>query len=130
MANITIIEDDLSLARALEEKLHHEGFGVTVMLWGETQLEFLKAAHPDLVLLDLKLPGHSGLEVLAVVRQDTKLTHLPVVILSNFCGEKIQKEVAKLGVFAYLVKTKQRSKRLSQPFAMHWRIRGLCHSAA
>jgi len=104
MANIAIIEDDLSLARALEEKLRHEGFGVTVMLWGETQLDFLKAMHPDLVLLDLKLPGHSGLEVLAAMRQHPQFQKLPVVVLSNFDGEEIQKETTKLGVFAYLVK--------------------------
>ena len=105
MANITIIEDDVSLARALEEKLRHEGFGVAVMLWGETQLDFLKATHPDAVLLDLKLHDHSGLEILAAIRQHVQFKNLPVVVLSNLSGEEIQKEAAELGVSAYLPKS-------------------------
>lgn len=68
---------------------------LSVVRDGKAAIEFLKkegdyekAKHPDLLLLDLNLPKKNGLEVLQFVKQDTKLRHIPVIILSTSSAER------------------------------------------
>ncbi len=60
---------------------------------------------PDLVLLDLKLPGLTGLEVLTWIRERVQFQHTPVVILSGSCLEEDRRQALALGADAFFVKT-------------------------
>jgi two-component system, OmpR family, response regulator MprA len=101
MTRVLIVEDDRGIADVVSVGLAQEGFDVRVATTGPRALEALRDEPPDLVVLDLGLPGLSGHEVLAHVR---RLGSLPVVILS--ARSELSDRVAGLeaGADDYLVK--------------------------
>lgn len=80
---ILVVEDDGSVARALNETLLADGFSTEVASTGEAALEYALREVPHLVLLDLMLPGMDGFEVVRRLRGNAKTAHIPVVILSG-----------------------------------------------
>ncbi len=74
--NILIIDDDVDIGNAVEEMLKREGYSVSRAYSGTEALLMLKAKRPDLVLLDLMLPGLNGEEVLP------KIKGIPVIVVS------------------------------------------------
>lgn len=101
-AKILIVEDEKPLAHALELKLTHEGYAVTVTYGGEDGLkEALKGGH-DLMLLDLIMPKVDGFTVLQTLQE--KKAHVPTIVLSNL-GQQEDRERAKaLGAIGYYIK--------------------------
>lgn len=101
---ILIIEDDKFLRELIAQKLSKEGFEISEAVDGEKGLTKIKEGGPDLILLDLILPGIDGFEVLSKAKSDPKLSSIPVIILSNL-GQKDEIEKGlKLGAVDYLVK--------------------------
>lgn len=101
---IVIVEDEEILLELLRNKLEAAGFSVDVARDGITGLELIKTAHPDLVLLDMMLPGLNGFEILEKMKEVGLLPELPVLIISN-SGQPIETERAvELGVRDYLIK--------------------------
>ena len=76
MQNILIIDDDMYIGNMLEETLAKEGYGVSRAYSGTEALLFLSQSRPDLVLLDLMLPGLNGEDVLKQIKG------IPVIIVS------------------------------------------------
>lgn len=99
---LLVIEDEKKLAQSLERQLSAAGYEVTVALDGLSASEQLIMQNFDLVVLDLKLPKKSGLEVLQELRGRANLT--PVLILS--ARDKVEERVQglQLGADDYLVK--------------------------
>ncbi len=104
MAKILLIEDDKFLRELIIQKLGREGYEVAEAPEGEAGLLKMKEEKPDLVLLDLILPGIDGFEVLSRVKKDPDLKSIPVIILSNL-GQRddVQKGI-DLGAEDYLIK--------------------------
>jgi len=104
MAKILLIEDDKFLRELIIQKLGKEGYDVTEAPEGEAGLAKMKEDKPDLVLLDLILPGIDGFEVLSRMKKDPDLAQISVIILSNL-GQRddMQKGIA-LGAKDYLIK--------------------------
>ena len=104
MSKILLIEDDKFLRELIIQKLGREGFEATEAPEGEAGLTKMKEERPDLVLLDLILPGIDGFEVLSRMKKDPALTSIPVIILSNL-GQRddVQKGI-DLGAEDYLIK--------------------------
>ena len=104
MAKILIIEDDKFLRELIIQKLGREGYDVMEAPEGEAGLSKMKEERPDLVLLDLILPGIDGFEVLSRMKKDPALASIPVIILSNL-GQRddVQKGI-DLGAEDYLIK--------------------------
>ena len=100
--HILIVEDETKVAQALKEGLEREGFEVTVARTGEEGYYLLDARSFDLVVLDLMLPGRSGLEILGTLR--TRDRGIPVLILT--ARDTVQDRVVGLdaGADDYLVK--------------------------
>lgn len=98
MKQIAIIDDDVYIGDMLEEVLHREGYGVLRAYSGTEALLLLRERRPDLILLDLMLPGLSGEEVLP------QLGDVPVIVLS--AKVDIQDKVSLLlgGAADYLTK--------------------------
>jgi len=104
MKKILIIEDDKFLRELLTQKLLKKNFRVLEALDGEEGIKNIKKEKPDLVLLNLILPGIDGFEVLSKMREDPVLSTIPVIILSNL-GQKEEVEKGfKLGAVDYLIK--------------------------
>jgi DNA-binding response OmpR family regulator len=101
---ILIIEDDKFLRELIARKLIKEGFKIEEAIDGEEGLKKTEEIKPNLILLDLILPGLDGFEVLAKIKDDPKTSSIPVVILSNL-GQKDEVEKGlKLGAVDFLVK--------------------------
>ncbi len=98
---ILIIEDNEAIVKLLQRGLVYEGYKVDVALDGEAGLKMAKEHHPDLVVLDLMLPGIDGLEVCKELRVDS---NLPILMLT--AKDAIQDRVLGLdaGADDYMVK--------------------------
>src|SRR5512137_799915 len=102
MAKILIVEDDRGMALGLSASLGHEGYAVTHVARGDEALERHNELKPDLVLLDLMLPGLNGFEVCRRIRQHDRVT--PILILTAR-GDEIDKVMGlDLGADDYLTK--------------------------
>ena len=107
MKKLLLVEDDQFLSALLNNRLQKEGFEVRLAATGEDALVTLKSWKPDLILLDLILPGKSGFEVMEEIRQDPQLSRkAPIMILSNL-GQNSDIDRAKsLGAVDYMVKAR------------------------
>ena len=104
MSKVLVIEDDKFLRELIVRKLMKEGYDTDIAVDGEEGIKKIKEAKPDLVLLDLILPGIDGFEVLARKRKDPEISEIPVIILSNL-GQKDEIERGfNLGAIDYLIK--------------------------
>jgi len=80
--NILVVEDEDDIRELLRYNLAKEGYKVTGSASGEEALKAVRVAMPDLVLLDLMLPGLDGLEVCRSLKQDPQTRNLPIVMLT------------------------------------------------
>jgi len=100
---ILLIEDEKILSEMYETRLKKEGFEVINTRDAEGGLELIKKEKPDLILLDLLLPGMQGQEALRVLKEDPKTKDIPVIIFSNYDTPEVRKEAEKYGV-RYILK--------------------------
>ncbi len=104
MSKILVVEDDKFLREMISRKLDKEGYEVIEAVDGEKGEEKAKSEHPNMVLLDLILPGIDGFEVLERIKKDPSVADIPVIILSNL-GQKSEVERGlKLGAIDFLIK--------------------------
>ena len=102
--HIILVEDEDTLANLIEAGLKKEGYEVERVSDGKEGLRSIEEGKPDLVLLDMMLPGLKGFDILEKLNEKGRLSTLPVVIISN-SGEPIEIERAlKMGVRDYLIK--------------------------
>jgi len=101
---ILIIEDDKFLRELIIQKLLKENFEVSEAIDGEEGIKKIKEEKPDLILLDLILPGIDGFEVLSRMKEDPALASIPVIILSNLGQKEDVERGLKLGAVDYLIK--------------------------
>jgi two-component system phosphate regulon response regulator PhoB len=101
---ILIVDDEESIIELLRYNLKKEGFKVVGVLDGEKALDLAGRIKPDLIILDLMLPGLHGYEVLRLLKKNMHLSHIPVVILSaKALKEDIDKGM-QLGADEYIIK--------------------------
>jgi DNA-binding response OmpR family regulator len=104
MQKIFVVEDDRFLRDLIAEELKREGFSVSLAVDGEEAVEKIPKEMPDLVLLDLILPGIDGYEVLKQIKENPTSTKIPVVILSNLGQKDNLDKGINLGAVDYLIK--------------------------
>jgi len=98
------VEDDQFLSSILAVKLSHEGSVGLYAKNGEEALEILGRETPDIILLDLLLPGMTGFEVLQAIRTNSKMTNVPIIVLSNLGQKEDMEKTKELGATKYLIK--------------------------
>jgi two-component system response regulator RegX3 len=101
MLRILIVEDEPSYIAALEVALVKEGFDLAAAADGRAGLAAFQSGAPDVVLLDLMLPGLSGLDVLRRIREQSQV---PVIVLSAKAAESDVVTALELGADDYLTK--------------------------
>lgn len=101
---ILIIEDDKFLRELIAQKLMREDFEVSEAIDGEDGIKKITEEKPSLILLDLILPGIDGFEVLSRMKEDSALSAIPVIILSNLGQKEDVERGLKLGAVDYLIK--------------------------
>ena len=101
---ILIVEDDRQIAEIIQECLVAEGFACRVCHDGNTAMQLFSEQHPDLVVLDLRLPGIDGLEVCTRIRQQ-KVVNEPYILMLTSRGEEIDRIIGlSTGADDYYVK--------------------------
>lgn len=104
MPKVLIIEDELTLANNLAEKLRSEGYTVATSADGEDGLTKVRSDHPDLVVLDIMLPGLDGLSLCRIIRRDPTTAHIPIIMVTAR-GTEVDKIVGlESGADDYVVK--------------------------
>lgn len=120
MKNILIVEDDIHIGNALEETLISEGYGVMRAYSGTEAVLVLAGASPDLVLLDLMLPGLSGEEVLSRIRELRGPREIPIIVMSAKVDVDSKVELLLGGAVDYVTKPFQMKELLAR-IAVHLR---------
>lgn len=115
MKNILIIDDDLDIGNVLEEILKNEGYSVSRAYSGTEAVFVLSQSRPDLILLDLMLPGLSGEEVLPYIKG------IPVIVMSAKVDVDNKVELLLGGAVDYVTKPFHRKELLAR-IAVHLRI--------
>ena len=102
--SILIIDDDFTGAKLIKEELQKKGFAVDYAYSGEDGLEKLKETTPDIILLDLVLPGESGFRIAQDIKSVPKFRDIPIIAIS-IKKENIDKHIAsKCGFIGYVEK--------------------------
>lgn len=101
---ILIIEDDKFLRELIARKLMENNFSISEAIDGEEGIKKIKEEKPDLILLDLILPGIDGFEVLGRMKEDEEVSSTPVIILSNLGQKEDVEKGLNLGAVDYLIK--------------------------
>jgi DNA-binding response OmpR family regulator len=101
---ILVIDDERDIQKLLQYNLEKEGYKTLSALTGEEGLETAKSKKPDLVLLDIMLPGMDGLEVCRLLRSGSETRSIPVIMLTAKGSEVDQVVGLELGAADYISK--------------------------
>lgn len=101
---ILVVDDDREIVRLVKAYLERSGYEVLVAYDGESALHMLRRERPDLMLLDLMLPGRDGLDVTRVVRSDGSLAALPIIVLTARVEDQEKIVGLELGADDYVTK--------------------------
>jgi len=102
-ADIMIVEDHPTMREAMRMVLEHEGFDIRESGDGQAALAMVRERPPDLLFLDLNIPGTSGAEVLRVLKSDPDTADVRVIIVTA-TGEEGRDYVLSLGADEYFTK--------------------------
>ncbi|MCK2182919.1 response regulator transcription factor [Halomonas getboli] len=104
MTKVLVVDDEPNIVLSLEFLMQQAGFEVMTAEDGETALTRVAETRPDLVLLDISLPGIGGFDVLERLRADPDLARLPVIMLTAHGREVEREKGLALGADDYVTK--------------------------
>ncbi len=101
---ITIVDDDEFLLDMYAIKFRKEGYAVTTYSDGSSAIDGISESNPDIVLLDVVMPGMDGIEVLQKLKSEENTKDIPVVLMTNLDGEDVRKRGAQSGALYFINK--------------------------
>jgi len=101
-SKLLLVDDERQFAETLSDRLHLREIGSVIAYDGESALDIIREDEPDVMILDLKMPGIDGIEVLKRVKQTNP--KIEVIILTGQGSEADREQCMNLGAFAYLEK--------------------------
>ena len=101
---ILIVDDEEDLLTALEIRLELMNFKVVKAATAKEALERISSEKPDLIILDINLPGLSGIDICDILKKDPKTAHIPVIFLTAYSDQHTEFNARNVGAFAYLTK--------------------------
>ena len=101
---ILLIEDHPEMRHLIARSLRNLGYDLLEAADGQTGIRVALAENPDLVMLNLSLPGLSGLDVARKLKENFKTSHIPIVACSGWQDEKLVRESLEAGMVDYLSK--------------------------
>jgi len=125
MKKVLIVDDDVDLAALIKTKLEASGLEAVTLDRGDTAFDTAKAESPDVVVLDIMLPGQTGYQVCRRIRRDPLLYRVPVLILTALGEEPEILHGLEQGADDYLVKPFQFEKLLDKIRALLAMYEGL-----
>jgi DNA-binding response OmpR family regulator len=115
---ILIVEDDPSFSRAICHMIEKEGYDVIAASNGLAGLRMAEEIHPDLLILDVMLPGLDGFEICSRLRANSETAKLPIIMLSAKGQEADKTTGLKVGANVYLTKPVDRAVLLERLTAL------------
>lgn len=104
MAKILVVEDNPANMRLTSLLLHHAGHTVLSAVDAETALRLARGEQPDLILMDIQLPGMDGWTATTILKQDPATASIPVIALSALAMKADEERSQTAGCDAYIVK--------------------------
>jgi chemosensory pili system protein ChpA (sensor histidine kinase/response regulator) len=101
---ILVVDDSITVRRVTQRMLQREGFRVVLAVDGLQAIEKLNQEIPAVVLSDIEMPRMDGFDLVRNIRSDSKLKHVPIVMITSRIAEKHRDLAMELGVNAYLGK--------------------------
>jgi two-component system cell cycle response regulator DivK len=101
---VLLVEDNDRNLKLARDVLEHAGFTVLIAMSGEEAVTRAQTARPDLILMDLQLPGIDGHEALGRLRDDTRTATIPVVALTAYAMRQDRERALAAGFDGYLQK--------------------------
>lgn len=98
---ILVVEDNARNAKLLRDVLEHRGYRVLVATTGEEGVAIARERLPDLVLMDIQLPGISGIEAFERLRADAATRHIPVVAVTASAMQEERVRIERAGFAGY-----------------------------
>jgi len=105
-STVLVADDDEDTLRMLREALRSRGLALRTTRRGDRALHLAQAIRPALVLLDLKMPGLNGYQVLRALRQNPRTEEIPVIMMTGVLGPQdgVPPEIEEAGVVRFLTK--------------------------
>ena len=105
MEKILIVDDDINLCTVLSEELAEVGYETNFLTGGENVSDYIKTSPVDLILLDLKMPGKDGFQVLREIEYGISISSSPkVIVLTAYADVKSAIDAAKQGATDFISK--------------------------
>jgi len=104
MKNILIIDDDPATTRLLEVLLTREGYNILTENLSDNALQTTKIHKPNLIILDLMMPGADGFEVCQEMKNDPELAEIPILMFTSANRADLRKQAVAVGVNEYITK--------------------------
>ena len=104
MARVLVVEDNPANMKLTTLILHSAGHSVLGAVDAETGLRVARDEQPDLILMDIQLPGMDGLVATAILKEDSDTAHIPIVALSALAMKADAERSQTAGCDAYIVK--------------------------
>src|SRR3989344_558407 len=101
---VLIIEDDKFMAESLATKFKEANFAITHLKNGNEVVEEMIIQKPDIVILDILLPGKNGFDVLKELKEKEETKNVPVIIVSNLGSKEDFEKGSRLGASGFMVK--------------------------
>ena len=101
---ILIVDDELDILEVLAFRLKKAGYEISTAVDGQKALDRIKKEVPDLLLLDLRLPGMDGYEVCKHLKATDKWKNIPIIMITASSIMKVEKAVRKFNVEGFLIK--------------------------
>ncbi len=104
MKSIMVVDDSITIRKITERILKRYGIEVILAKDGVDATNLLQESLPDLMLLDIEMPRMDGFEVASFVRNDERLKHIPIIMITSRTGSKHKEKAMEIGVNQYLGK--------------------------
>ncbi|MGP4863846.1 Hpt domain-containing protein [Psychrobacter sp. T6-5] len=113
-STVLVVDDSVTVRKVTSRFLERQGFNVAVAKDGIDALEILQDTTPDMILLDIEMPRMDGFEVATQVRFNSRLQHIPIIMITSRTGEKHRERALEIGVNDYMGKPFQEKELLEK----------------
>lgn len=101
---VLIAEDEETIVESLAFLMEKEGFNVRIATNGQSAIDMISQYRPDMVLLDVMMPGRDGFDVARTVRANSRTQHIPIMMLTARTREIDRRKGLELGVDDFVTK--------------------------
>lgn len=102
---LLVVEDEEAIAQMYSDRFKMAGFDVDVAHEGEEAFNKMAAEHPNIVLMDILMPGLSGTEAVERAKANPATRNIPIVMLTNYADSIDLQNALKLGAADYIIKS-------------------------